>query len=239
MHNGFDIGFVVALTLLWPLYDYLIFPRTKRRMAGAPVGERGRHYLGAMVAQWAFTAVAIALTIAGGRASASIGLRLPSGWGLAWSLVVLGLVIVLLIVQSRAAFGSERGRAALRKQLLGFGWLLPRDGREMRWFVALCLTAGICEEVLFRGYLLWFLIPKTGLALALILSSLAFGLMHAYQGARGIVRTGIVGLTLALIYRLTGSLAAPMIVHALVDWAGGRLSYRLAAEDRAAGATRS
>jgi membrane protease YdiL (CAAX protease family) len=237
MHTWIDIGFVVVLTVLWPLYDYLIFPRTKQRMASAPLGERGRLYLGPMLAQWAFAAGAIALTRAYARTLGSIGLLLPSGSALAWSVVVLGLVIVLMIVQSRAAFGSERGRQALRRQLLGFGWLLPRDAREMRWFLALCVTAGICEEVLFRGYLLGFLIPWTGVPAALLLSSLSFGLMHSYQGARGIVRTGIVGLTLALIYRLTGSLVAPMIVHALVDWAGGRLSCRLAVEDRAVGYT--
>jgi membrane protease YdiL (CAAX protease family) len=234
MHDWIDIGFVVGLTVLWPLYDLLAFPKTKQRMASAPLGERGRHYLGPILTQWAFAVVAIALTRAYARSFASIGLLLPSGSGLAWSLVVLALVTVLLVLQTRAAFGSERGREALRKQLLGFGWLLPRDAREMRAFVALCMTAGICEEVLFRGYLLWFLIPKVGVPVSVLLASLSFGLMHAYQGARGIVRTGIVGLTLALIYRLTGSLAAPMIVHALVDWAGGRLSHRLAVEDRAA-----
>jgi CAAX protease family protein len=139
----------------------------------------------------------------------------------------------LLVLQSRAAFGSERGRQALRSQLRAYDWLLPRDGREMSAFVALCLTAGICEEILFRGYLLWFLIPRTGVALALVLGSLSFGLLHAYQGARGILRTGLVGLTMALVYRLTGSLAAPMVAHALLDLAGGRLSYRLASQDRA------
>ena len=233
MITWIDIGFLVALTVLWPIYDYLTFPRAKRRMAEAPVGERGWRYLPVMAVQWAFAAGAILLTRAGGRPPASIGLLAPSGIGSAWSLIVLVLLALLLVVQSRAALGSERGRQALRAQLRAFDWLLPRDASEMSAFVALCFTAGICEEILFRGYLVWFLIPRTGVALALILSSLSFGLIHAYQGARGILRTGILGLTLALVYRLTGSLAAPMIAHALVDLAGGRLSYRLTSLDRA------
>jgi len=236
MNAWLDIGLFAVLTVGFPVYDAVTLPRMKRRMAAASLGERGRHYLWPMTAQWLLSAAAIALTIAGGRSLASIGLLLPTGRGLAWSLAVVALAVALVAQQSKMVFASERARAAVRSQLERVGWLLPRDAREMRTFTGLCVTAGICEEILFRGYVLWFLIPRIGVPAAILVGSADFGLMHAYQGARGIVRTAIVGLVLALFYRLTGSLVAPMIAHALVDWGGGRLSTRMAAEDRASAA---
>ena len=53
--------------------------------------------------------------------------------------------------------------------------------------------------------------------LAVVLSSIAFGFGHMYQGKIGIVKTGGIGLALAGLYVLTGSLWAPMVLHAFVD----------------------
>jgi membrane protease YdiL (CAAX protease family) len=52
-----------------------------------------------------------------------------------------------------------------------------------------------------------------------------FGLGHAYQGAAGIVRTGIVGLLFAGAYVGTGSLLAPMLLHVVIDATSGMIAY--------------
>lgn len=102
-------------------------------------------------------------------------------------------------------------------------FLLPVAARERRWWLLLSLTAGICEEFMFRGFLLHFLTGQMagglslGLTSAWLLSSLAFGLGHLYQGPLGVLRTALAGLMFGLLALLSGSLLLPMALHALVD----------------------
>ena len=92
--------------------------------------------------------------------------------------------------------------------------------RPFRGEILVALTAGICEEVLFRGFLIRFL-HDGGMAMpviaALLVSCLVFGLNHLYQGPRSALGTAIVGFIMGLLFLVTGSLIPPMIVHALID----------------------
>jgi membrane protease YdiL (CAAX protease family) len=96
--------------------------------------------------------------------------------------------------------------------------LLPETGREKIVFVVLSFSAGLGEEVAYRG----FLIPALTLVFgsvwgAALLSSLVFGILHAYQGWLGVVRTALLGLVLAAAFVVTGSLWPAIIAHAMLD----------------------
>ena len=113
--------------------------------------------------------------------------------------------------------------------------LIPRTSREKRLFAGLSVIAGFGEEVAYRGYLLSTL-ELLGLSpwIAAILSSAAFGLLHAYQGAAGIVRTGLTGLLLVLPVFATGSLIPSILAHACINLIAGLLiGPRLLAEGEA------
>jgi membrane protease YdiL (CAAX protease family) len=56
-----------------------------------------------------------------------------------------------------------------------------------------------------------------GLNAAWMLSSLAFGTAHLYQGLAGVLSSTAAGLALGLAAILTGGLAVPMVLHALLD----------------------
>jgi membrane protease YdiL (CAAX protease family) len=58
---------------------------------------------------------------------------------------------------------------------------------------------------------------------AVAITSVIFGLGHAYQGFSGIVKTGLVGLVLALLTVFSGSLFIAIVLHAVVDLTSGRL----------------
>ncbi len=66
-----------------------------------------------------------------------------------------------------------------------------------------------------------------GLPAASVLSGVAFGLGHLYQGRRQAVKIIFVGFVFVLFYIGTGTLWIPMALHALLDAAQGRLAYRL------------
>jgi len=82
------------------------------------------------------------------------------------------------------------------------------------------VTAGICEEFYYRGFLFAYLAGLlTGVpaGAVIVLAGLVFGLGHLYQGAAGVIKTGTVGALLGLLYWMTGSLWAPMLLHTVVD----------------------
>jgi membrane protease YdiL (CAAX protease family) len=99
-------------------------------------------------------------------------------------------------------------------------FFLPATWSERRWFSFLCITAGICEESLFRGFLLRYLhvFPLSlNLTSALLVSSLIFGLQHLYQGIGGAASTFVIGFLFGLMFLLTGNLLLPMLFHAVMD----------------------
>jgi membrane protease YdiL (CAAX protease family) len=195
-------------------------------MERAPLGGRVREYATTMAIEWALTIAVLARLALGGLPLSGIGLAWPHGLvGWAVSAAAVALTLWLLGQQSRVT-ESERGRAALARQLSGIAWMMPRERREFAAFSALSVTAGVCEEILFRGHLMAFFDSLVGPILATIAAVALFGIAHSYQGKVGVVRTGIVGLFMALVYRATGSLLAPIVMHALIDGSGGRLIER-------------
>jgi len=220
-----DWSFVAAFAGAWPAYENLVrLPRVKVEIGLEGTPRRIREYRFTMLQEWLLVAIALVLVIFSGRSWASVGLVLPHGAGLLWTAGILLAVAALLKAQYGAATRTDRARASVSRQLAPVRWYLPSAGSELANFRALSVTAGVCEEILFRGYLMAFLLPLGGMGVAVVVSSLLFGLGHAYQGVGGAVKSGMIGALMAGMYLLTGSLLAPILVHAVVDWSSGQLA---------------
>ena len=99
-------------------------------------------------------------------------------------------------------------------------YFFPATQTERHWWVLVCITAGVCEEILFRGFMLHYLhvLPWTlNLTLALLISSLVFGLNHLYGGVGGVVGSTTGGFLFGLLFLLSGNLLLPVVLHALTD----------------------
>jgi len=106
-----------------------------------------------------------------------------------------------------------------RRLLPDFSALIPATTHERLLWAAVAVSAGVCEEVVFRGWLLATLhggLRMDGTALIVIAAAL-FGLAHSYQGLAGVVLTGLVGAVFCGLYLATGSLLAPILLHIVVD----------------------
>ena len=135
------------------------------------------------------------------------------------ALLVLGIGLPVGIVLWKKLTKQPR-KYGSSDALKSLDYFLPRTWSERRWFAFVCITAGICEETLFRGFLLHYLHVgpwSLNLTLALLISAAVFGLQHLYQGVAGTIQSGIIGLLFGLLFLLTGNLLAPMIVHAALD----------------------
>ena len=96
--------------------------------------------------------------------------------------------------------------------------ILPHSVAENCVWVALALTAGICEELMTRGYLQKQLIGvlKSGPA-AVVAQGVVFGAAHAYQGWRNVVVISVLGIMLGWLAQWRRSLLPAMMFHFIQD----------------------
>lgn len=123
----------------------------------------------------------------------------------------------------------------VRKLLPDFSALIPVTTHERLIWAAVAASAGICEEVVFRGWLLSALHGQLGLngAALVCVAAAFFGLAHAYQRTTGVILTALAGAFFCALYVATGSLLVPIVLHILVDarfavWPAPRIPKPLA-----------
>jgi len=123
------------------------------------------------------------------------------------ALIVLGIVAHLLHLQ-------QMGQNV---RFLG-----PEGRLQIALWVMVSLTAGICEETIFRGYLQKQFICWFGNAFAgIVLSAAIFGAAHIYQGPKATVVIGVYGLMFGILAWKRGTVRPGMITHALHDTFSG------------------
>ena len=221
-----DHALVVLLAALFPVWAGFFGSRRLRRASGADLPRvRLSTYRRAMVMLWGLSLVVVTLWLTLERTLASLGLvpRLTPGLlGVGFGAAI---VAIAMIRQRNQTLADDEALGRLRERIGHIDLVLPHSRNELRAFYGLSVTAGICEELLYRGYLIWYLTHGLGFWPAAAVASVLFGLGHAYQGPRGVLLTAAVGAFLATIYWITGSLFAPMVLHALMDIHSGHLAH--------------
>lgn len=160
-------------------------------------------------------ALAVWAGLRSGMTPATLGLRaIDPVHALAWTGAVVAVALGF-VVASRLL--GQRESPLLQR-------LLPRSGPQRAVFVLLSLSAGVGEELAFRGFLIPALERASGSSsLAVIVSSLAFGMLHSYQRSAGVLRAAAIGVMLAAPLLATGSIYPSIAAHALFDLVAGLL----------------
>ncbi|MFH1754204.1 MAG: type II CAAX endopeptidase family protein [Candidatus Latescibacterota bacterium] len=224
--TAIDYILAAILILALPVYGTWEHRRLVHSLELGKSSARMNAYIITMFVEWMLSIIVLAWWLFNQRALPDLGLALNTGlgWKIGSSLTLIACA--LLVLQTIVVLRSRGKLQEVREQIKPLQALLPHDKREIRAFTALSITAGICEELLYRGFLFAFLSSMLGVWQAALLSSLAFGVGHAYQGLTGILKTGAVGLVMAGLLLLTGSLWAPMILHAMLDVNSGYLGHK-------------
>ena len=218
----------VVLTLIVIVIPFRAIAERRRlqsALAAGIIDAKVQSYRRIMTWQWAAALLLIGAWLGIGRPLSFLGIVRPSGYGFLVGLGVALLVIVVLFVQLQATLQRPTVAEQVRAAAASLTFILPSTRKELRLFTWLGVTAGIVEELLVRGYMLWVVASIVPTWVAVVVTSIAFGIGHAYQGVSGIVKTAAVGLLLGALYVLTGSIWVPMLVHAAVDVLNGRTAY--------------
>lgn len=226
MPTARDLVFVMVLAVLLPLYDQFVeWPMFQRWFHEGRPRARQVVYWITMVKEWALVGIGVALLQRAGGPWSAVGLRAPMGWRL-WASLVLFLALAVAYASSAIKVARTDGaKTELRQKLESVAPILPHSNPELGWFLPTCLTAGVCEEFLFRGYFIWALAPWLGWWGAAVVGVPVFGLLHAYQGKAGVLRTGAVAALLTLVVAGTRSLLPAMVLHTLVDIGSGAIGW--------------
>jgi len=224
-----DHLFALVLIVGLPVFATWHATHLIRRVTRDPANTRTPDYLLTIAIQWGLTVVLGGWWLMAARPFADLGLTLPIGAGRWGTILISSTAIAFFGYHAYAVARSPEAQAKVRAQLdaqPNVRVILPTNTQEARAFGAVALTAGICEEVLYRGFLLYYLNQWLPGAAAVAAAIVIFGVAHLYQGARGILLTGIAGGAAMAVYLLTGSLIAPVVLHAVVDLANGFVAYR-------------
>jgi membrane protease YdiL (CAAX protease family) len=223
----FDWLLVISLLALLPLLGIAMHRRVKARVAAGIPGARIAHFGHIIILEWSLVLVTLVIWGFSGRGweHLGLGLSLDLGWwvGSALALVASGF----LVLQWLGLRNDENKLQRMSPEFESLQAMIPHDHREQRWFGAVSISAGICEEIIYRGFLLGVLTALGGAWLGVLVSSLIFGLAHSYQGPKGIAKTAGIGLVAAGITVLTGSLWAAIFLHIVIDITSGLIAQRV------------
>jgi membrane protease YdiL (CAAX protease family) len=226
--------FCVAFIAITLLFDHFIVWRAfLRQSEGEPGLARLALYRALVAELWVQVAGVALLWLLLGRPWALLGLTTPTGWRLWTSLaVVSALALVLAGLVVRLARLMRRRRVKMQSPVAVRS---PHTSSELRWWAAVSLSAGFCEELIFRGFLIWLLQPMLGWWAAAGLSLLVFATAHAYQGLGGVTAVAAVGALLTLTVFAFKSLWPAIAIHGLLDLQQGLAAWLVLRQTRGPG----
>jgi membrane protease YdiL (CAAX protease family) len=202
---------LLFVILAWGIWGYF----GARRMSQLPNPHRTATYLVTSVWEWAVVGfVAWGLHRRGGTLRGLIGgswkklSYFAKDWGISVVFWILAMVVLSLLTRLL--------HATQVKQNLRF--LMPRTTAESAWWVVTSFTAGITEEIIFRGYLQkQFTAWTKNIPLAVLLSAVTFGAGHLYQSWKGAVIIAVYGLMFGILAQYRKSLRPGMMAHVWHD----------------------
>jgi len=161
--------------------------RLRELLAKPHIGaaERVSLYVSTIAFQWFAAGVVGWRAWAHGFHAAELGFVVNSRWKIALvSIAGAGVMATLhwLNLRRMGRPGTKVPEAlrALAERIL------PQSTVEMPLFFAMAVTAGVCEEFIYRGFAMA-AFTRTGLPgwIVILISSVLFGLAHLYQGRGG------------------------------------------------------
>ena len=206
-----DLAIVLAaITVAWASSRFVIYPAL-----GIPdyAPLVLRPIIGFLVAWWVLHRR--------GTSWASLGLRKPSSIGLAVAITVGAYLVELAVWQWVVPMLADWFHPTQRPSFLGH--LHGNAAALVAWLAVAWLVGGICEECLFRGFLLNRVEASLGggpaaLAGGVLAQAALFGTLHLYGGTFAFMYAALFGVVYAVVYLIARrNLWPTIVVHGVAD----------------------
>lgn len=153
--------------------------------------------------------------------------KIDPGW-IPWALTAI-LVGAYLADILYSIFSPEELRKT-QEQWESSVPFLPEEYRELPAYTFMCVAAGVCEEIMFRGFMVTYFIDPlhTGFPwMAAVFPAILFSLAHFYQGYKAMAKIFLLSMLFALIFIFSKSLLIVVVIHFLIDLVGGIAAIRM------------
>jgi membrane protease YdiL (CAAX protease family) len=220
-----DHLYAFGVFVLYPIVAKVTFPAVVRKLR--ETGEPGRiaAYRHTLITVFGFAVLFAAMWWLLDRPWAELGIRATDPIRIVYGILLCAAVLFGTVAQFQAALKSDApGFGGVSDDLLTF---MPRSRREQAWFRAVSVNAGISEELIFRGFLIWYFSQLLGLTWAAILGVILFTAAHSYQGVKQVPGLAFISAILVGLYLLSGSLLLPILFHAVFDMLQGHCIARI------------
>jgi len=212
---------VLALTGLWALRSAI----NPNRIADAASLDRVSFYLRTIAFEWVMLGVVLlGVRFHGSSIYTVLGERWRSARDMLRDIGIAAVfwLVSTLILSAVSQHTHDSQPSAVVKAIL------PNGPLESTLWIALSISAGICEEATYRGYLQRQLISLTSSAPAgIALTAAAFGLAHSYKSWPGAILVALGGIMLGILAYWRKSVRPGMMSHAFSDAFAGVLARAL------------
>ena len=204
----------VFVLLVLGLYAYWATIRAARAQAGLGP-SRPTMYLRTIFFELLFLGIVVAgVKLRGGSLQSVLGQRWKSV-GQVFADLGLGIGLLILSTLLVSVLGGHQNAGAANQSVQ---FLLPLTSLETGLWMLLSITAGICEEAIYRGYLQRQLGALTrNVWVGIAISAAAFGGAHLYQGVRRATVIAVSGVLFGWFAEWRKTVRPGMFAHALQD----------------------
>ncbi len=177
-----------------------------------------------------FALVVITLWRIPGRSFLGLGFDWPHSHPMVTILLIIAFLFYGLDIFFQYGFKRWRDRT-LEKRNTSLSFV-PANRTELLHFAFLALAAGIGEEIIFRGYLIHYMLHWTGnspigILYACLVSSALFAFLHGYQGWSSMIKIFFISMLFAGIFVFSQSLLIVILIHTFIDLISGWLGISL------------
>jgi membrane protease YdiL (CAAX protease family) len=202
-----------------------------RKAPPATPGSRRDFYVAAAGTGLLLAGITLSLWYFAGRPLGEFGL-------LEWvgDPVVTGVsaaIWVLILLMWLAVIGKSRVAEWVRPIYSKYDRFMPVTRGDLAGSWAASVAAGSGEEIVYRGFLLWYCANLTSVPVALVVTSILFGIAHGYQSRFGVIFATAAGMCLGAVYLASESLLLVMWMHATYNVASFTSGKILLARQRA------
>ena len=191
--------------------------------------QKKQIYISGSFSLFIMGAIVVSVWLIFKRPLAELGLTQPGNFRSWWWLAIIFVLVYLLDTVVTLSSKKEIDETVDNwKKRTPF---LPTKNSELPEYFLLCFSAGVFEEIVYRGYLInycWYLFDGYNYQqmIAVVLPALAFSIAHFYQGAKAVLKIFFLAVFFGYLFIYSGSLLIVMILHFLVDAVGGLLTIK-------------